>query len=219
MPGKRLKKVVIVGAGGLGRETLWLLRDQIRGGEKTEIAGFIDDAREKIGAKIAGLKVLGNSRWLMERLEEFEVVLAVGEINAKKRLAEKLQGQGAKFRTVIHPQVNCSPDASVGEGTIIFPQVALSANVRVGKFVLLNPGITLSHDVEIGDYSLIGSGAHLAGAVKVGEECEIGTGANLIPRVKVGAGTIIGAGATVLKDLPANVVAVGVPARVIKARL
>lgn len=216
MPVGTRKKVVIIGAGGLGRETIWLLRDLIRAGEKIELAGFIDDAQEKIGTQVSGLKVIGDTKWLMQRLDKFEPVLAVGQIHARKRLAEKLGAQGAKFRTIIHPQTSCAPDATIGEGSIVFPQVVISTKVKIGKFVLLNPGITISHDVEIGDYCLIGSGAHFAGGVKVGAESEIGTGANLIPLVKVGSRTIVGAGAVVIKDLPDKIVAVGVPARVVK---
>jgi acetyltransferase-like isoleucine patch superfamily enzyme len=45
----------------------------------------------------------------------------------------------------------------------------------------------------------------------------LGIGAKVIPGVKIGAGTTVGAGAVVIEDLPENVTAVGVPARVIKA--
>ncbi len=211
-----MKKVVIIGAGCLGRETLWLVRDLIRAGARIEPLGFVDDDPGKAGKNIMGLKVLGPIRWLERPRKNLEAVLAVGEIKVKRGLALKLKKRGLKFITLIHPTAVFSEDAVIGEGSIIFPGVVMSAQVRIGRFVLLNPGITLSHDVQIGDWSLIGSGAHFAGQARVGAGCEIGTGANVIPQKTIGDWCVVGAGACVISDLPARTVSVGVPARVIK---
>jgi acetyltransferase-like isoleucine patch superfamily enzyme len=56
-------------------------------------------------------------------------------------------------------------------------------------------------------------GAVLSGDVHLGDGVTIGTGACVIQGVHIGAGTFVGAGAAVVNDLPAGVVAVGVPAR------
>ncbi len=208
--------MVIIGAGCLGREALWLLRDLIKAGAQMEPLGFVDDDPGKAGKTILGLKMLGSISRLEKAHKNLEAVLAVGDIQAKCALARRLKKRGIKFVTLVHPQAVFSEDAVIGEGSIIFPGVVMSAQVRIGRFVLLNPGIILSHDVLIGDWSLIGSGAHFAGQARVGEGCQIGTGVNVIPQKTIGDWSVVGAGACVISDLPAKTVSVGVPARVIK---
>ena len=52
--------------------------------------------------------------------------------------------------------------------------------------------------------------------VRIGKRCWIGAGAVILPGVTIGDGTVIGAGSVVTKDIPANVVAVGNPCRVLR---
>ena len=52
--------------------------------------------------------------------------------------------------------------------------------------------------------------------VIIGNNVWIGSGANILPGVSIGDNSIIGAGSVVIKDIPANSVAVGIPAKVIK---
>jgi len=211
-----MKKVVIIGAGCLGREILWLLEDSAARGAKIKVAGFIDDSAAKQGKTISSAKVLGPLSWLKSKRGQYQAVIAVGSPAQKRQIAQKLKSFGVKLFTVVHQSCVTGKGSSIGEGSVIFPQVVLSVNVKIGRCVLLNPGITLSHDVEIGEFSLLGSGAHLAGQVKVGAECEIGTGASIRPEIRIGARSIVGVGAAVVKDLPAGIVAVGVPARPLK---
>jgi acetyltransferase EpsM len=70
----------------------------------------------------------------------------------------------------------------------------------------------------VGDFVNLNPGAAAAGSTRLGEGCYIGAGATVIDKVSVGDWTIVGAGAAVVRDLPPNVTAVGVPARVIKQR-
>ena len=213
-----MKKLVIIGAGDLGKEVSWLVSDLSKAGEEVELVGFVDDDPKKHSLQIYGFKVLGSLSWLEDKADEFLAVLAVGDIFSKKNIVKQMHRAGIKFYTLIHPQVIKAENVKIGEGSIIFPGVVLSVNVKVGKFVLLNPGITLSHDVEIGDWTLVGAGVHLAGGVKVGKECELGTSASAIPRVQIADRVILGAGAVAIRNLPEGVVAVGVPAKVIKER-
>lgn len=54
------------------------------------------------------------------------------------------------------------------------------------------------------------------GRITIGDNCFIGTGSIIVPGVTIGSNTFIGAGSVVTKDIPANSVAAGVPARVVK---
>lgn len=76
----------------------------------------------------------------------------------------------------------------------------------------------MSHDTKLGDYSTLNPGVNLAGNVSIGEGCYLGIGCSVIQSITIGPWTTVGAGAAVTRDLPANVTAVGVPARVIKTK-
>jgi acetyltransferase-like isoleucine patch superfamily enzyme len=84
--------------------------------------------------------------------------------------------------------------------------------------VIINTAASVDHDGHIGAHAHTGPGCHLAGNVSVGQGTQSGVGVMAIPGVTIGEWSIIGAGAVVTRDIPANVTAVGAPARVIKGR-
>lgn len=109
-------------------------------------------------------------------------------------------------------------------------------NVHFGKFVYANYQLTMVDDTHIyvGDYTMFGPNVTIATAghpiwpelrervyqynmpVHIGRNCWIGAGAIIMPGVSIGDNTVIGAGSVVTKDIPANVVAVGNPCRVLR---
>ena len=92
----------------------------------------------------------------------------------------------------------------------------LTNDIRVGEGVLINLNCTIGHDVVIGDYCELSPGVHVSGNVTLEANVVLGTGAVVLPGVRIGANSVIGAGSVVNKDVPANAVAVGIPAKVIK---
>lgn len=129
--------------------------------------------------------------------------------------------------------------AEIGEGCYIEPPFHANWGgrfVHFGKNVYANFGLTLVDDTHIyvGDNVMFGPNVVIATAghpilpalreqglqynapVRVGKNCWIGAGALLMPGVSVGEGSVIGAGSVVTRDIPANVVAVGNPCRVLR---
>ena len=129
--------------------------------------------------------------------------------------------------------------AEVGEGCYI--ESPLHANwggkhVHFGCNVYANFGLTLVDDTHIyvGDRTMLGPGVIIATAghpilpelrqkamqynmpVRIGSNCWLGAGVIVLPGVNIGDNTVVGAGSVVTKDLPANVVAVGNPCRVLR---
>lgn len=109
-------------------------------------------------------------------------------------------------------------------------------HVHLGKQVYANSHLTLVDDthIYIGDYTMIGPNVTLATAghpilpelrvkglqfnmpVHIGKNCWLGAGVVVMPGVTIGDNSVIGAGSIVTKDIPANVVAVGNPCRVLR---
>ena len=80
------KDIVIIGAGGFGREIAWLIEDINKVKNEWNIVGFVDDDESVQGKDINGYKVIGNINWLKE--QELFVVNAIGNPVIKKKLLE-----------------------------------------------------------------------------------------------------------------------------------
>ena len=129
--------------------------------------------------------------------------------------------------------------AEIGEGCYIEPPFHANwggKHVHFGKGVYCNFNLTLVDDTHIyvGDYTMFAPGVIVATAahpilpqlrervyqynmpIYIGRNCWIGAGAIILPGVSIGDNTVIGAGSVVTKDIPAGVVAVGNPCRVLR---
>ena len=215
----KLQRVIIIGASGQGREVADILRHQSQAQGQIEIVGFVDDNSELHGQTIDGLQVLGNWSWFdgVDR-SEIAVICAIGTPHICRRLVERARNLGLNFANAISPLAQISSLARLGEGVSIFPHVVVNTGAFVDNHTILNLSVTVSHDTRVGSYSNINPGVHFAGNVTIGEGCYIGMGTQVIQRVTIGPWSVVGAGAVVIRDLPANITAVGVPAKIIKTR-
>jgi sugar O-acyltransferase (sialic acid O-acetyltransferase NeuD family) len=213
-----MKRVVIIGAGGHGREVADILRHQAQHNPDLNILGFVDEAHG-LPAVINGLPILGDWAWF-ETVDKgaVSVVCAVGMPRVRKRLVERAKAIGLSFINAISPSAHISPTAKLGEGLMLFPQSFASTDSIIGDHAIVNVAATVSHDTKVGPYGTLNPGVHLAGSVVVHEGCYLGMGACVIQGVSIGPWASVGAGAVVLRDLPADVTAVGVPACVLKAK-
>lgn len=206
------QKIAIIGAGGLGREVLALLRALP---EQFEVMGFFDDVVSK-GQRIMDVPVLGPVKNI--NTESVAAVIAIGNPQIKEKIAASLVNSGVTFPVIIHPTAIIGDRESVriGAGSILTAGTNLTIDIVIGKHVLINLNTTIGHNVRIGDYTSVMPGVNLAGEVQLGAGVLIGSGANVINKVTIGEKAKIGSGAVVIRDIPAGVTAVGVPANVIK---
>ena len=131
-----MKKIIIVGAGGFGRELLQWIKDVNEKKPTWEIEGFIDDNLDALKGVKIDYKVIGTIKdWQPKEEEEF--ALAMGAPELKRKVAADLKERGARFATVIHPTALVSEYADYGEGLVMFPYSKLSCNSTAGDFVTL----------------------------------------------------------------------------------
>lgn len=206
--------IIIIGAGGFGREVAWLIEDINIKKETWNILGFVDDSTEPVGTLVDGYKVIGNIDWLKE--QNCYAILAIGNSKIKQNIVAKLEGSEIKYATLVHPSVISSSRNTLGEGSIICAGSILTVNVKVGKHVIINIDSTIGHEAKVGDFSTILPSVNISGAVVIGECVSVGTGTAIIQGINIGNNTIIGANATVVKDIPESCTAVGSPAKPIK---
>lgn len=127
---------------------------------------------------------------------------------------------------------------AVGEGTVLRPPIYVDygSNIRIGSGTFANFGlvaldvapITIGDDVQIGPNVQLLTPTHpvepgprrdkweAAEPITIGDNVWLGGGAIVLPGVTIGDNTVVGAGAVVTRDLPANVVAVGNPSRIVR---
>ena len=141
------------------------------------------------------------------------VIVSVGDNLTRKQIVGRLS---CSFGTAIHSAAIVSPSAKIGEGTVIMPGAIINADAVIGKHCIVNTGASIDHECVIGDYCHVAPHASLCGQVTLGDGVLVGVGASLIPCVHVGEWSVVGAGAVVLRDIPANCIAVGVPAKSIE---
>lgn len=132
----------------------------------------------------------------------------------KKQFAEKLHPFGLNFTNLIHKSASMSTFASYGEGLLIGPQVVVTACSSIGNHIRLNRSVTIGHHCIIEDYVHIGPSVTIAGYCNIGEGTFIGAGSVLKDHINIGKNTLIGAGSVVVNDIPDDVIAFGVPAKV-----
>lgn len=209
-----LKPLVIIGAGGLGREVAWLVADVNRTNPEWKFLGFVDDGVH--GFTSEGYRVLGPIRHVLEINPRPWVVIAIADCRVRLRILEEMETEGVPIATLIHPSVCMSDHVSVGYGSIICAGTIITTNISLGKACIVNLGGFIGHDTVVGDCVSMMPAANLAGEVTVGAGCCFGMNSCVINRTAVGEWSVIGAGATVTKDIPPHSLAVGVPARVIR---
>lgn len=211
-----MKKIVIVGAGGFGREVKFLI-DRINEQNKTyELLGFYDDA-EDLKENINGLPLLGNIDELLKRKDSVAVALGIGIPVVKQTIIEKLKNKNFNFPILIDPNaIIGKDDVIIGQGTIICAGNIITSNIKIGDFVTLNLSCTTGHDTEIKSFSSFMPSVNISGDVLIDSAVYVGTGAKIINQLNIGKNTIVGAGAVVSKSLPDNCTAVGIPAKPIK---
>lgn len=209
------RRLVVVGCGGLGRETLSIARALVACGTAWEILGFVDDAPSASNLAMVerlGAVVLGDVATLMS-LGDVDAVVGVGSAAARRLLVARLDSSSVSFPAVVHPDTTIGADVELRDGVVVAPGARISTHVSCGRHVQVDQNAAVAHDVVIGDFARISPSASITGGVEIGSGALIGAGATLLPGVRIGAGAIVGAGAVVVRDVVAGETVKGVPAR------
>lgn len=207
--------MLILGAKGFAKEVLDIFNQQNQLGNIL----FYDDVSDYVPELLFGQFRVLKSLIEVEQvfIEDSRFVLGLGIPAARRILAEKMIRIGGHLTSCISPKASIGGfNNRIGIGVSIMTGAIITNDVRIGEGVLINLNCTIGHDVFINDYCALSPGVHVSGNVEIEKNVSIGTGAVLLPGVKIGENSIIGAGSVINRDIPANVVAVGVPAKIIK---
>lgn len=206
-----MKDLIIVGAGGFGREALYLAKyiKESRN-EQWNIKGFIDDNLGALDGVKCDYKVIGTIKnWQVSFNEVF--VMGISSPVAKEKVVILMKSKGAHFLTLIHPMALIYENAEIGEGCVVGGRSVVGDCAIVGNFVNL-AGCLVGQDAKIGDYSTITGFANVTTA-KIGKRVFVGSHAVVLNGRKVGDDVFVCAGSIVFSNVKAGTKVIGNPAR------
>jgi undecaprenyl phosphate N,N'-diacetylbacillosamine 1-phosphate transferase len=206
-----MKDLIIVGAGGFGRELLQWVKDINSANTTWTIKGFIDDNPDALDGVQCDFAVIGSTKdWQPNNNEVF--ACAIANPNIKENIVASLKSKGASFVSIIHPKAIIGDHNHIGEGLIAYPNSCITANVVVGDFVTLLCS-SIGHDAVIGDYSTISSYCDITGGVNMGKRVFLGSHVTIVPGRKIGDDAYLGAGSVVFTHVKEKTKVMGNPAK------
>ncbi|MGV9778088.1 sugar O-acetyltransferase [Streptosporangium sp. NPDC003464] len=153
------------------------------------------------------------------RLTERYNATSADEPQERRRILEELLGDIGE-EVEIRPPLYCDYGYQTRIGARSFVNFGLTAvdvgRITIGEDVLIGPNVqllTATHPVEPGPRR---AKFEAAEPITIADNVWLGGGVIVCPGVSIGENTVVGAGAVVVRDLPANVVAVGNPARTVR---
>lgn len=215
-----MNDILIFGTGGFAREVHQLIEDINAVTPEWNVLGFLDGDATRHGTQVHGKPVLGGLEYLTSDVSrQAWLATGVGNPALRRKLVTAMKANGHdRFATLRHPRAWIGNRVTIGAGSILCAGVLITTDITIGEQVIVNIGSTIGHDARIADYVTIAPTVNVSGAVGVGEGTDLGTGSTVIQGKQIGAWSIIGAGSVVVKDIPANVTALGAPAAPIKTR-
>ncbi len=205
--------ILIIGAGGHGKVVLEILR----AGRQHNPIGFLDADPSLANTTVSNLPVYGHLNLLPKLKGKAKgAIVAIGDNRARQGYAQKLHAAGMELIRAIHPGAIVASTAKIGRNVVVAAGAVIGTDAVVADSAIINTGALIDHECDIGEAAHVAPGVALAGRVRVGTGAFVGLGSRVIQCLTIGDWSTVGAGAVVLKDVPPNATAVGVPARVIK---
>jgi sugar O-acyltransferase (sialic acid O-acetyltransferase NeuD family) len=210
-PPAACRRILIVGAGGFGREVLQWARDAWPSSQE-RIAGFLSADPRPLDDQGCDLGILGTTEAYRPQPGD-GVLLAIGIPDVRRRVAESLLARGSEFLTLVHPTALVARTATIDTGAVVCPYAIVSDCCRIGRFVILNYHASLGHDAAAGDFSVLSPYATLGGGARIAEDVFLGLHASVGPGHTIGRRSRISANSCALFSAPADSIIFGVPGR------
>lgn len=209
-----MKNLVIIGAGGCGRELLQIAKDINKIEMKWNIKGFLDYDNTSLLNKICSISIIGNDEsYCISDDDDF--VCGIGDSVLREKIINKLSKKGANFVNLIHPTALISETSQIGKAVVVYPYSSISDNTIIGEGTLVNSHTSIGHDTIIGDYCTISSHCDITGRCVVGRGVFFGSTSNVVPYTKIGDKSYICAGSTVIGKIRSSVKIMGNPAKIV----
>ena len=209
MPDTR-RNLLIVGAGGFGREALAYVEDD---NPLFKVKGFLDSRTDALNATPRSVGIVGDPL-SYQPLPDDVFMVALGDPQLRFKYTATLRDvHNVDFATVVHPRANISRYTQLRHGCIIAPQVGISVDCNIGEFTCIQEYTVIGHDAQIGNWCQINSHCTIAGGARIGHFVTIHPNSVITSRAVIGDGATVGPGSVVMGRIPAGITVLGNPAK------
>ncbi|UUC94256.1 MULTISPECIES: acetyltransferase [Comamonas] len=204
------RSLLIVGAGGFGREVLCYIEDD---NPLFRIKGFLDSRSNALDATPRDVPIVGDPlTYAPEPGEAF--MAALGDPQQRFKYTAALRDiHHVDFATVVHPRARINRHARMRHGCIVAPHVGVSVDVQIGEFTHIQEYTVIGHDAQIGNWCQINSHCTIAGGARIGNFVTIHPNCVITSRAVIGDGVTVGPGSVVMGKIPSGITVLGNPAR------
>jgi len=210
-----MRHLIIIGAGGYGREMFGAALGAVGCGTEFDVRGFLDGRPDALDGFPGYPPVLGGPE-TYEPQPDDAFIAALGNLESRRRCVRLVETRGGKFISVIHRSASLGPNVVVGEGSFIAHNVVLTADICVGRHAAVFHNTSIGHDSVLGDFTHVYAQCSIGGSVRIEEGASVYPGSVVVPRRTVGADAVVGAGSTVILNVRPGVTVFGNPAKPIK---
>lgn len=207
-----MNRLIIIGAGGFGREVHGWAKASPDYGSDWVIGGFLDDNPAALQGYDLVELILGSIADFQPKAGDC-FICALGSPKLRAMVWQRFERWQNEFIRLIHPETTIGRHVKLGRGVILSPRVVLTCDLEIGDNTALNVAVAAGHDVRIGSHCQISSFCDITGFVEVGDRVMMGSRASVIPGKKIGNNAVVGAGAVVVRDVKPGTTVFGNPAR------
>lgn len=208
-----MKQLLILGAGGMGKEIYYTARHSIGYGTEFVVKGFLDFPNSEWDTNIYP-PILGlEDDYKIQPDDVF--TCSIGDVHLKRRVCEKMKARGATFLTLISNNAQFDGKVSLGDGCIIDSYARIGADVVIGENCLIQTFAIVGHDARVGDYCRLDCRTLLVGGVILKNNVTVHTNAVISHNVIVDDDATVAALSFVIRKIKAGKTVCGNPAKVL----
>ena len=207
-----MKHLVIIGAGGYGREMYGAALGSVGYGTEFDVKGYLDGNADALNGFAGYPSIIGSPETYVPESDDV-FITALGSISSRRHCVKLIAERGGQFISIVHRTAFLGPNVMVGVGSFVAHNVVLTADVHVGEHVAVFHNASIGHDTVLEDYSHVYALCSLGGSVRLGEGAIVYPGSVVTPRKTIGAGAVVGAGSTGLLNVRDGVTVFGSPAK------
>jgi len=209
-----MKKIIIIGSGGLALETYSVLKKYYGNKIKKQIIGFISNEKKK--NLIDNKKIIGNDKFLIKNFSNINLVLAIGNMKIRKKVYQKLNSKKYTWPNIYPPKLKFkNENIQIGKGNIFFENSLVCPNVRIGDCNIINMNVVVSHDCRIKNFCNLNPSCVVSGEVLIDDFCQIGSNSVIHQNLKIKKNTKLAMGGVLFNDTEIGTTYLGNPAKAI----